>query len=211
MVGWLREEILRDSSYDATTPDGRIDYVHTFHRSTESIRTLVNEMPGRGEDVDGVYVHAAALHVGVQRSATYPGQVAVVLTGIDPAFTTEDWKAVIDFLSTVLKEVLQRPQGKRQTRKNLEKDLSLWQSYQESGSYKSAADRWLEESGEVIDGPALQKAVGRVERRFSPLSAGAEDTKSEQQRKVLVISTVSGPRSYRTGGFPVDMPEIRVM
>ena len=72
MVGWLREEILRDSSHDATPPDGRIDYVETFHRSTESIRTLVNEMPGRGEDVDGVYVHAAPLHVGVQRSATRP-------------------------------------------------------------------------------------------------------------------------------------------
>jgi hypothetical protein len=210
MLGWVREEILRDTSSDATPVVGTIDYVALFHKLEKPVRDGVTAAREKGNDVDGVFIHASPFHVGLQRTLTSPDQYAVSMTGLDDFTTERQWKALTSLIWSTLGNLMERPVGKRQTLESLRRNLRLWELYQDKGSYKDAADANAKDHPEEkpIDGRKVERAVKQIDQLMSPTVPESQINAAERISKKLFVNLVNGPRRYQKGGFRVVLPEL---
>lgn len=209
MLGWVREEILRDTSSVATLPDGATDYAQWFRRWSEEVRNAIICNRAHGEELGDFYFHASPIHASLCLTHEDPPQYGIVITGLDASTTNEEWDTLTDLLWSTLGNLVERPLGRRGRLNILRRNLRLWQLRKEGLSYKKIADRYEEDEpddGETLNGRAVQRAVDEVEQLMLPIDSVQLGDVGVSKKK-LVKGVVKGPRSYEQGGFSIVIPE----
>jgi hypothetical protein len=108
-------------------------------------------------------------------------KLCVCIAGIDGSTTRKDWLKLWHTLQTTLEMYGVRiDPTKRESEKNMQRDLNFWNWSRHGLSYREIADKWEDKKGETYGEDTIAAAIKRIDVLMQPLSDPDDQTTSCQ-------------------------------